>query len=117
MTTMDLGSLGKLSASVLVITRFLSTSMKGKELGLEPVATMTCFAPMGDPFDRTDCDGVRVDKRPDTLGCTSMLFFFIRKLIPSVVWETTSPFLAIIWGKSMPNDPTSMPWVANCSLA
>ena len=39
MTTMDLGNLGRLSASVLVMTRFLSTSRKGKVLGLADGST------------------------------------------------------------------------------
>ena len=46
MTIMDLGNLGRLRASVLVMTRFLSTSMKGRVLGLLPVAMMTCLAPI-----------------------------------------------------------------------
>ena len=118
MTTMDLGNLGKLNASVLVMMRFLSTSMKGNVLGFEPVATMTCFAPI---WVASPLSGVTAmvwaSTNDPTPWCTSMLFFFIKKLMPSVVWATTSPFRAIIWGKSNDKLPTSMPWVANCSLA
>ena len=97
MTTMDLGSLGKLKASVLVITRFLSMSKNGRVLGLDPVAMMTWPAPMcvASPLAGVTAT-VWASTNDPTPWWTSMLFFFIRKLMPSVVWDTTSPLRAII---------------------
>ena len=97
MTTMDLGNFGRLNASVLVMMRFLSTSMKGNVLGLDPVATMTCLAPMCVALPLSGVTSmVWASTNEPTPWCTSMLFFFIKKLMPSVVWATTSPFRAII---------------------
>ncbi len=108
-----LGTSFNSSASVLEIILFLSNGANGKAVGFEPVAMITLSVVIVDsfpPFAVTLI--VFLSTNEPTPVNTSILFFFIRKAMPSTLDFTTSPLRAIICVRLILGTEISMP----CSL-
>ena len=101
------------NASVLEMILFLSKRANGSGVGFEPVAMMT-FSVVNVvvfPSDEVTLIVFLSTKDP-TPVCTSILFFFIRKAMPSTFAFTTPAFRLIIWVMLTFGSEISMP----CSL-
>ena len=96
--TKCLGTSLSSKASVLVMILFLSSLMKGSMLGLEPEAMITylLFKSVALPLTGVTVT-VFLSLKDPTPVCTSILFFFIKKAMPSTDCFTTSSFRLIIW--------------------
>ena len=103
-------------ASVEVIIRSLSTVIKGKEAGLEPVAIMVYLASMVSALPLLGVILICVgDTKLPTPVKTSTLFFSIRNFTPAQVCSTTDALRAIIFSKLNFTLPViSIPWASRC---
>ena len=97
-------------ASVDVIIRFLSTGIKGKIVGLEPVAMMMCFPDKISelPSSLFTFTVLAESKEPKPWKVL-ILFFFIKNEIPPFIFSTTPVFRAIICFKLTLGLGMSMP--------
>ena len=106
-----LGTSLSLRASVEVITRSLSSLIKGKVAGLEPVAMIAYFVVIVSevPSEAVIFSSVGDSKLPTPVK-TSTLFFSIKNFTPAQVCSTTVALRSIIFSKLNFTSPAiSMP--------